>query len=126
MIIQTLFRESNLSPYAVSVLIQIILRDLRPLLTPLPNLPIRNPSALLKCKPKDGPAELGIFEAMRRWDVKMLEFYRGGKGDLDYCADMAERMARRGPGSGTDGDDDLGTAYCQGPVVGINVPVGGP
>jgi len=109
-ILKLLYRKSHLSPYALSVLTQIILRDLRPLLSPLPHLPIRNPTAMLLLRSTAGPSQLGLYEAMRCWDRKMAEMYVGGKGSLDWCADMAE-------------GDRTQTIIPAGPVIGVNVQV---
>lgn len=108
-----LYRESNLSPYALAVLTQIILRDLRPLMNPLPRLPTRNPTAMLRLKSNTGPVQLELHEAMRCWDSKMGKLYYGGKGDLDWCADTVEEI-----------NLSLGVKRIpSGPIVGVNVQV---
>jgi DNA ligase-4 len=108
-----LFRDSGLSPYALAVLTQIILRDLRPLLNPLPKLTTRNPTAMLRLKSNAGPAQLELYQAMRCWDPRMGKLYSTGKGDLDWCADTM------------DGTRDGGVAgISHGPIVGVNVQVG--
>lgn len=112
-ILTKLYRDSDLSPYALCVLTQIILRDLRPLLNPLPQLRIRNPTAMLRIKSTAGPGELTLYAAIRCWDDRMFELYRGGKGSLDWCADMAEAM----------GGEAMSSLIPDGPVVGVNVPV---
>lgn len=105
-IIKTLFRDSGLSAYAIAVLVQIILRDLRPLLAPLPDKV--HPTHLLNRALMPIPAQLGLSAAMQAWDPAMASLYRGGKGCLDWCADTAERRSYVSPG----------------PVVGVNVQVG--
>jgi DNA ligase-4 len=105
-----LFRDSDLSPYAMAVLTQIILRDLRPLLNPLPRLTTRNPTAMLRLKSNAGPAQLELHQAMRCWDPRMSKLYSTGKGDLDWCADTVDAM----------GAGDI-TTINTGPVVGVNV-----
>lgn len=112
-----LYRDSSLSPYSLSVLTQIILRDLRPLLNPLPQLPIRNPTAMLRIKSTAGPRQLDLLPAMRAWDGKMAELYRGGKGSLDFCADTVEVLGG-GPGGVC-----KGSSVPAGPIVGVNVQV---
>jgi hypothetical protein len=107
-----LFRDSGLSPYALAVLTQIILRDLRPLLNPLPRLNTRNPTAMLRLKSNAGPAQLELCQAMRSWDPRMGKLYSMGKGDLDWCADTIADM-RDGEAAG----------IGHGPIVGVNVQV---
>lgn len=123
-ILSRLFRRSNLSPYAASVLVQIILRDLRPLLSPLPRLPIRNPTAMLRLKTTTGPAQLELAAAMHVWDRQMPELYFGGVGDLDKCANIVEACGG-GPGGPAEGEVML-RVPAGGPVVGVNIPVGSP
>ncbi|KAK8849569.1 hypothetical protein IAR55_004904 [Kwoniella newhampshirensis] len=107
-----LYRDSSLSPYALSVLTQIILRDLRPLLSPLPLLPIRNPTAMLRLKSTAGPEQLTLRDAMISWDKKMWDLYVGGRGDLDTCADLVDAIHSDGPGF----------VSCE-PVIGVNVKI---
>jgi DNA ligase-4 len=97
----------------MAVLTQIILRDLRPLLNPLPKLSTRNPTAMLRLKSNAGPAQLELHQAMRCWDVRMAKLYSTGKGDLDWCADTVEAMR----------DGTIATIN-NGPVVGVNVQAG--
>lgn len=113
-ILQRLFRDSSLSPLALSVLVQIILRDLRPLLYPLPPMPVRHPTALLRCKSTAAPQQLSLHVAMWCWDPAMARLYRDGKGNVDWCADMAESI--------TKSPHSL-IPMSSGPVVGINVQV---
>lgn len=94
-ILTDVYRDAGLSPFALAVLTQIILRDLRPLLSPLPEVKHRNPTALLGIKTTAAPPQLELHDAMRRWDPRMLELYRSGVGSLDRCADMVEEMDRR-------------------------------
>jgi DNA ligase-4 len=110
-ILARLYRDSNLSPHALAVLSQIILRDLRPLLSPLPKLRVRNPTSLLRVKSTAGPEQLSLYDAMRCWNVRMLEMYKDGKGSLDYCADLVE------------GKGDV-RKIPPGPIFGVDVPVG--
>jgi DNA ligase-4 len=109
-VLRILYRDSGLSPYACYVLTQILLRDVRPLLSPLPHLPIRNPTAMLRLKSTAGPAQLSLFEAMRCWHRNMAQLYIDGKGSLDLCADMAEALGQW-------------RSVPAGPVVGVNVQV---
>jgi len=106
-IIQALYRDARLSPYALAVLTQIILRDLRPLLAPLP---ASHPTTMLRCKITSAPEQLSVMSAMHAWDPAMARMYRDGKGCLDYCADMVERVRH-------------GACLPPGPVVGVNVQV---
>lgn len=108
-----LFRDSGLSPYALAVLSQIILRDLRPLLNLLPKLNTRNPTAMLRLKSNTGPAQLELYAAMRCWDSRMGKLYSTGKGDLDWCADTIDGM-----------QDGQMAGIGHGPMVGVNVQVG--
>lgn len=117
-ILSVLYRDSSLSPYAAAVLTQIILRDLRPLLKPLPRLPIRNPTALLRLKSNAGPAQLELMDAMRVWDPRMRELYVSGVGRIDRCADLVETFgAREGAAAGVRSGPGLG------PSVGVTIPV---
>jgi DNA ligase-4 len=65
-ILYDLFIRSNLSPYACSVLTQIILTDLRPLLSPLPPEALNFTTALLV--EHEAVPQLDIFEALEMWD----------------------------------------------------------
>lgn len=110
-LLSRLFRDSGLSPYALAVLTQIILRDLRPLLSPLPRLPTRNPTAMLRLKSNAGPAQLELYQAMQCWGGQMVKLYYAGQGDLDWCVDAVEEMRT-----------SLGTKrFLPGPRVGVNV-----
>nr|XP_019043413.1 hypothetical protein I302_07990 [Kwoniella bestiolae CBS 10118]OCF22343.1 hypothetical protein I302_07990 [Kwoniella bestiolae CBS 10118] len=111
-ILSILYRESNLTPYGISVLTQIILRDLRPLLTPLPKLPIRNPTTMLRMKSNTGPEQLSLREALCTWDKRVWGFYNGGMGNLDRCFDKLDML-----------DEGDGKLVVAGPVVGINVKI---
>lgn len=112
-----LYRDAGLSSFAMSVLTQIILQDLRPLLNPLPALTIRNPTAMLAITSTSGPGQLELLSAMRTWDGKMAELYRGGKGSVDWCADMVDTLGG-GPGGVCRAE-----VVPAGPVVGVNVQV---
>lgn len=105
-----LYRDSALSPSSLALITQIILRDLRPLLNPLPSLSVSNPTAMLRLKSNTGPAQLELHTAMKCWDFRMADMYRKGRGDLDSCADEVERMGQ-------------GSSSSVGPVVGVNVQV---
>lgn len=111
-----LYRDAGFSPYALAVLTQIILRDLRPLLNPLPRLTTRNPTSMLRLKSNTGPAQLELYQAMRCWHPKMLEMYNDGKGDIDWCADAIDMFST----------DDKRIKMPCGPLVGVNVQVRGP
>lgn len=106
-----LYCEWKLSPYALSVLTQIILRDLRPLQDPIPCVPIRNPTALLRIKTKNSPCQLSLKDAMMCWDKRMWDLYNGGYGNLDLCADLLEQNPLMDPSKN------------HGPIVGVNVAV---
>ncbi|KIR78547.1 hypothetical protein I306_04475 [Cryptococcus gattii EJB2] len=110
-ILTILYCEWKLSPYALSVLTQIILRDLRPLQDPIPCLPIRNPTALLRIKTKNSPCQLSLKDAMKCWDKRMWDLYNGGYGNLDLCADLLEQNPLMDPSKN------------HGPIVGVNVAV---
>ncbi|WVQ75063.1 hypothetical protein IAR50_004672 [Cryptococcus sp. DSM 104548] len=89
-----LYRHAKLSPYALSVLTQIILQDLRPLLDPLPRLEGgRCPGSYLRIKSNTRPKQLTMRDAMLGWDPKMWTYYKGGRGNMDTCADLAEELA---------------------------------
>ncbi|KAL0249990.1 hypothetical protein I308_103293 [Cryptococcus tetragattii IND107] len=106
-----LYCEWKLSPYALSVLTQIILRDLRPLQDPIPCVPIRNPTALLRIKTKNSPCQLSLKDAMMCWDKRMWDLYNGGYGNLDLCADLLEQNPLMDPSKN------------HGPIVGVNVAI---
>ncbi|WVF68578.1 hypothetical protein IAT40_003347 [Kwoniella sp. CBS 6097] len=114
-ILTDLYRTSNLSPYALAVLTQVILRDLRPLLNPLPNLPIRNPTAMLRMKSTAGPDQLTVRDAMICWDKRMWDLYVGGRGNLDKCVDLVEGQA------GADAKHEADVKVT--PVIGVNVKI---
>ncbi|WWC65954.1 uncharacterized protein I303_108576 [Kwoniella dejecticola CBS 10117] len=112
-ILSILYRESGLSPYGLCVLTQIILRDLRPLLNPLPKLPIRNPTTMLRMKSNTGPDQLTLRDAMITWDKRIWEFYNGGRGNIDVCADIIESL-----------DNGLQEGIVMtGPLLGTNVKI---
>jgi hypothetical protein len=93
-IIYELFIRSNLSPYASSVLIQIILNDLRPLLSPLPPEAMSFTLALSnQLKPVP---QLDIFTAMSLWDPAARVLHRIW-GNVDLVMDEIEQ---RGGGAG--------------------------
>jgi DNA ligase-4 len=116
-ILNTFYRYSSLSAYAAAVLTQIILRDLRPLLCPVPRLPIRNPTAMLRLRSNAGPAPLEQLDAMHVWDPRMRELYLSGLGSVDLCADIVESLG------GESGGPRSGKPEISGPAVGVNVPV---
>ncbi|KAL7424949.1 hypothetical protein Q5752_000636 [Cryptotrichosporon argae] len=103
--LERLYRDAGLSPRALGVLTQIILRDLRPLLCPLPRAPVRNPTAMLRLKTTDAPAQLSLCDAMRCWDRRAPRLYRT-KGNIDWCLDGLETGEFR-----TD------------PVLGVNIQI---
>ena len=114
-----LFKDSSLSPYPAGLLAQIILRDIRPYTDPLPSVAIRNPTSMLRKKSTGGPPQLDLLSTMTAWDPRMAELYMEGKGDIDWCADMAEAMQR------WDGQSpmDVEARVAAGPVLGVNVQV---
>lgn len=115
-ILTHLYRDAGFSPYAMAVLTQIILRDLRPLLSPLPRLPVRNPTTMLRLTSTSGPAQLELIAALRTWDSRAADLYVGGKGDIDWCCDAVDNDSP-GPSGQAQAHD------THGPVVGVNVQV---
>lgn len=113
-VLRQLFRDSNLSPNALGVLVQIIMRDLRPLLCPLPTMRTRHPTAMLRLKITAAPQPLNMHLAMWCWNPVMARLYRDGKGDIDWCADAAESVSSS-PGQVI--------PVPPGPVLGVNVQV---
>ena len=93
-ILYDLFVRSNLSPFACSVLVQIILSDLRPLLSPLPPEALNFTTALL-VENKPTP-QLDITAALEIWDWEARSLYRVWS-NLDVVLDEIER---RGGGAG--------------------------
>lgn len=93
-ILYDLFIRSNLSPYASSVLIQIILNDLRPLLSPLPLEALNFTTALL-VEHKATP-QLDIFVALEAWDWEARSYHKVWS-NLDLVLDEIEN---RGGGAG--------------------------
>lgn len=110
-ILTILYLDWKLSPYALSVLTQIILRDLRPLQDPIPCLPIRNPTSLLRINAKNSPRQLSLRDAMICWDRRMWDLYNGGYGNVDICADILERNPLLDP------------SKSHGPLIGVNVAI---
>ncbi|OWZ42708.1 hypothetical protein C351_03239 [Cryptococcus neoformans c8] len=110
-ILTILYCDWKLSPYALSVLTQIILRDLRPLKDPIPCLPIRNPTSLLRIKTNNSPSQLSLKDAMMCWDRRMWDLYNGGYGNVDLCADVLERNPLLDPSKNN------------GPIIGVNVAI---
>lgn len=113
-ILQRLFRDSGMSPYALSVLTQIILRDLRPLLFPLPLRYVGRPELLIRETISSAPNLLTVESAMFRWDTTMAKLYREGKGNIDWCATKAEEIRM----------SEQRMEVAPGPILGINVKVG--
>ncbi|WVQ66382.1 uncharacterized protein L199_004562 [Kwoniella botswanensis] len=107
-----LYRDSNLTPYALSVLTQIILRDLRPLLNPLPKLSVRNPTTMLRMKSNTGPEQLSLKDALCVWDKRLWGFYNGGIGNSDRCFDKLDKL-----------ENEHDKIVMTGPVLGINVKI---
>jgi hypothetical protein len=93
-ILYDLFIRSNLSPYACSVLTQIILTDLRPLLSPLPPEALNFTTALLV--EHEAVPQLDIFEALEMWDWEARLLHKVW-GNLDVVLDEIET---RGGGAG--------------------------
>ncbi|OCF77906.1 hypothetical protein I204_01909 [Kwoniella mangroviensis CBS 8886] len=111
-ILTFLYRDSNLTPYALSVLTQIILRDLRPLLNPLPKLSVRNPTTMLRMKSNTGPEQLSLKDALCAWDKRLWGFYNGGMGNLDRCFDKFDNL-----------EHEHDKIVMTGPVLGINIKI---
>ena len=65
---------------------------------------------MLRLKSTAGPAQLMLYDAMKCWDRRMAEMYVGGKGSLDWCADMVDTIRD-------------GFNIQPGPMVGVNVQV---
>lgn len=112
-ILQRLYRDSRLSPDALSVLTQIILRDLRPLLYPLPPRYAGNPELLIHETIASAPELLSAERAMFCWDPTMAKLYLEGKGNLDWCATAAEEI----------GMSEQRLVISPGPILGVNVKV---
>lgn len=112
-ILRRLFRDSQMSPRASAVLTQVILRDLRPLLCPLPRLASGRPELLIHEKITSAPEQLSLERAMQSWDPLMAKLYHDGKGDMDWCAATAEKI-RLSKESAT---------IPPGPILGINVKI---
>ncbi|ODO06886.1 hypothetical protein I350_04246 [Cryptococcus amylolentus CBS 6273] len=107
-----LYRHAKLSPYALSVLTQIILQDLRPLLDPLPRLEGgRCPGSYLRIKSNTRPKQLTMRGAMMGWDPRMWTYYKGGRGNMDVCADLVEELAA------------TNASVAAEPQVGVNVEI---
>ena len=117
-ILTTPYLDTLLISYTLALLTQIILRDLRPLLNPLPGLIVRNPTTMLRMKTRTAPAHLEIITAMRCRDRRMAEMYLDGKGDIEWCADVLESINTEHPGQSSTG------GIPKGPVVSVNVQVG--
>ncbi|KAJ3498941.1 hypothetical protein NMY22_g19553 [Coprinellus aureogranulatus] len=79
-IIRDLYRD--MSPEDASYLTQIILRDLRPLLYPLPSM---HPTAALIHFNTRAVSKLNKVEVLRAWDFSMLKAYRV-QADFDRAA----------------------------------------
>ena len=87
-ILNDLYVRSNLSPYAMSVLTQIILGDLRPLLSPLSPEALNFTIAL--CSDNKAIPQLEIRTAMRLWDKEAPSLHRIW-GNIDLVMDEIER-----------------------------------
>lgn len=114
-ILRRLYRDSRMSPHALSVLTQVILRDLRPLTCPLPRLSVNRFDSLIMETITSAPEQLVLEKAMHTWDPLMAKIYREGKGNIDWCATAAEEARAREELSDTD--------IAPGPILGINVKV---
>ena len=110
-IISRIYRDAGLSPLAMAVITQIILRDLRPLTNPLPRFSVQNPTAMLRLTTAHAPEQLVLLKALGIWDERAYELYKGGKGDVDWCCDMVDAMG------------DLEEVISAGSVLGVNVQV---
>lgn len=111
-ILRRLYRDSRMSPLALAVLTQVILRDLRPLLCPLPKLAAGHPEHLIYEPITNAPEQLTLEMAMLSWDPFMAKLYWEGKGDIDWCATAAEAIQANSQ-----------TDVTPGPMLGINVKV---
>ncbi|GMK53687.1 hypothetical protein CspeluHIS016_0102730 [Cutaneotrichosporon spelunceum] len=109
-ILRCLYRDAGLSPRAMAVLTQVILRDLRPLLYPLALIHARHPTLLLGVPASAGPTQLGLHEAMWAWEPAMARLFRDGKGCMEWCAAASETVK----------DDYVVSA---GPVLNVNVQI---
>lgn len=117
-ILRRLYRDSRMSPHALAVLTQVILRDLRPLTCPLPRLSFNRFDSLIMETITSAPEQLVLEKALHTWDPLMAKLYREGKGNIDWCATAAEETRARE--EATDAD------IPPGPILGINVKVSSP
>lgn len=129
-ILRHLFLHSALSPFAISVLTQVILDDLRPLLNPLLAEALHPTTAL---QTREIVPQLDIYQAMKAWDGRLRKWYRCC-ADLDWCFDhlselginnsvmvdkrslandLREEFELQQPGLGIDPES--------GPVLGVNI-----
>lgn len=111
-ILLNLYVNSKMSPGALAVLTQIILRDLRPLLMPLPRPFNINSFG----DPKYAAVTLSLQTAMSIWDFQMPTIYFAQCGDLDYACDRVEILGG-GAGQGSFVGDNIQ------PKIGHNILV---
>ena len=95
-ILYNLYVNSQLSPASLAVLTQIILRDLRPLLMPLPKSFNINTFG----NPSYAAETLSLSAAMGIWDFQMPRIYAAQCGDLDFACDRIEILGG-GAGQGS-------------------------
>ena len=119
-ILYDLYVRSNLSPYAMSVLTQIILNDLRPLLSPLPPEAF-NFTIALSTEYKAAP-QLDIRTAIRLWDKEAPSLHRIW-GNVDLVMNEIERR-EGGAGRRSEGGTVPATSLSNLIRPGINVEVG--
>lgn len=92
---QFLFRQlyTGLTPRQAAILTQIILKDLRPILYPLPK--VSTTAALLKYN-SNAYHELQCWEAIKRWHWAMEAVYNV-RADLDRAAEAVALLPRKKP-----------------------------
>ncbi|GAA6048228.1 hypothetical protein JCM3770_006492 [Rhodotorula araucariae] len=81
-----------LSPSETAVMVQLILRDLSPLLYPPPSA---SGDVALTCFNSLAYNEIGMYDAMRAWHEGMPRLYQA-VADLDWVAWQAEQAIRQG------------------------------
>ncbi|GAA5998995.1 uncharacterized protein JCM10292_003242 [Rhodotorula paludigena] len=92
--VQTILADliTPLSPSDAAVMLQIVLRDLSPLLYPAPSV---SAEAALRLYNNASYYEIDLYDAMRLWHPDMQDFYRVVH-DLDYVAWETDKALRRG------------------------------
>ncbi|KAG8908637.1 hypothetical protein FRB99_004925 [Tulasnella sp. 403] len=79
---------ATLTPFGAACMTQIILKDLRPILYPLPST--RSATNLLNFK-SNALDELTVYQAMRIWHPQMIGFYKA-RSSLDAAAQLVEDL----------------------------------